>query len=136
MLAEEGATLDKDAAIAAMTTYRGLSLDEQILFIMMEGDYGQYYTALSYIFQMNYSAEIAAVTEKIMVIEQYWTIFNYAPVQEYLDVLNEQVNGEDGLKAMYEALSDEDKAAFADLMDLYNFYVEAVDNAEVPEVAA
>ena len=136
MLAEEGATLDKDAAIAAMTTYRGLTLDEQILFIMMEGDYGQYYTALSYIFKMNYGDEIAAVTEKIMVIEQYWTIFNYAPMQEYLDELDKQVNGEDGLKAMYEALSDEDKAAFAELMDLYNFYVEAVNNAEVPEVAA
>lgn len=136
MLAEEGAILDKDAAIAAMATFRELTLDEQILFIMMEGDYGQYYTALSYIFQMNYGAEIAAIAEKIMVIEQYWIIFNYAPNQEYLGYLDELVNGEEGIKAMYEALSDEDKAAFADLMDLYNFYVEAVENAEVPEVAA
>ena len=119
-----------------MATFRELTLDEQILFVMMEGDYGQYYTALSYIFQMNYGAEIAAVTEKIMVIEQYWIIFNYAPNQEYLGYLGELVNGEEGIKAMYEALSDEDKAAFADLMDLYNFYVEAVENAEVPEVAA
>ena len=136
MLAEEGVILDKDAAIAAMATFRELTLDEQILFVMMEGDYGQYYTALSYIFQMNYGAEIAAIAEKIMVIEQYWIIFNYAPNQEYLGYLGELVNGEEGIKAMYEALSDEDKAAFADLMDLYNFYVEAVENAEVPEVAA
>lgn len=136
MLAEEGAILDKDAAIAAMATFRELTLDEQILFVMMEGDDGQYYTALSYIFQMNYGAEIAAIAEKIMVIEQYWIIFNYAPNQEYLGYLGELVNGEEGIKAMYEALSDEDKAAFADLMDLYNFYVEAVENAEVPEVAA
>lgn len=136
MLAEEGVILDKDAAIAAMATFRELTLDEQILFVTMEGDYGQYYTALSYIFQMNYGAEIAAIAEKIMVIEQYWIIFNYAPNQEYLGYLDELVNGEEGIKAMYEALSDEDKAAFADLMDLYNFYVEAVENAEVPEVAA
>lgn len=157
MTSEEGAPLDKAAAIAAMKTFRELTLDERILFIIMEGDNGQYYISLDAVFEQNFSEAGAALGNKVLELETMVILYEYfldmynealaqdnaetaaellASVEAAQDSIDAAINGEGGIKAMYEALSDEDKADFADLQEMYDYYMDMCEEILNTEEAA
>jgi hypothetical protein len=140
-----------------MKTFRELTLDERILFIIMEGDNGQYYISLDAVFEQNFSEAGAALGNKVLELETMVILYEYfldmynealaqdnaetaaellASVEAAQDSIDAAINGEGGIKAMYEALSDEDKADFADLQEMYDYYMDMCEEILNTEEAA
>ena len=90
----------------------------------------------------NYSVDVIDTVNKLFELEQYYILYSYyaeMPGVEAADlafiavamdaVLNgteatDTAEATEGLLDMYEALSDADKATFADFGDMYDYYVE------------
>lgn len=119
---EDPATKDFDRAkvVAAMTAFSKLSVDEQIIFIMMEGDYGYYYMGLDACITESFTEKAGAVIYKLLELEQYRMTYEYTLSAENLASM-EKALGE--LKALYAGLSGADKLDFADMEEAYAQYV-------------
>lgn len=115
---------DKAKVLAAMKAFREMTLEEQVMFIVLEGENGAYYSALEEFLKLNYSAANYELAMKLLEMEQAYIMYNYSADEDNLAAL-QSLCAE--AKAMYEALSAEDMASFADLEDLYRFYIDNCD---------
>lgn len=123
---------DQEQVMAAINGFRNLTLDEQILFIQLEGQQSTYYASLEAYMQQNLTEGAATMASSLLLVEEYYIIHRYMPSEDYKLALEELVTE---LKAAYEAASDEDKASFAPFVDMYNFYMDLLGDGapEVPE---
>lgn len=127
---------DKAKVLQALATFRTLSADEQILFILMEGEQGFYYTALVEFFEENYTEKAAEMALKVLELEQLHMMYLAIGDAASLQALQEAVAA---AETMYEALGDgADKASFADFEEAYAFYMESCEEliAEATNPAA
>lgn len=116
---------DKAKVLAAMKTFSQLTLDEQVLFVLLEGEQGSYYTALDEFLKLNYTDAAYDLGAKLLELEQTYIMYRYTQSEEDLALLQTQCAD---VKAMHEALSAEDLASFADFEELYSFYVTNCEN--------
>lgn len=134
---EDASTLDFDKAqvLQALATFRNLTVDEQVLFILMEGEQGFYYTALVEFLSQNYTEKAAEMALKVLELEQVHMAYLAVPDATYLQILKTTVAD---AKAMYEDLSNSavDKASFADFEEAYTFYIESCEALIVEAEAA
>lgn len=122
------AQFETEQVMAAINGFRELTLDEQITFILLEGDSSVYYYAIDEFVAQNLTAGAADLAAQLIIVEQYHIMNRYAPSEEMLAAMNTLAAE---LQAAYEAASDEDKASFAPFMEMYNFYMDAILNQEV-----
>ena len=111
---------DRAKVLEALAKFRSLSNDEQMLFILMEGEYGYYYTSLSAFVDESYTENAGAVVYKLLELEQCILMYVNIPSEENLSTLN-SVLAE--LTSLYQALAGEDKTSFADMEQAYADYI-------------
>ena len=105
--------------------FRNLSIDERVIFTFIEGDYSYYYYALDAFIVEAFTENAADVAGQLLGLEQGVLIYAYSPSEATLASLAETL---ENLKVAYAALEGEDKASFADLEDMYAYYVELCEN--------
>lgn len=115
---------DKTQVLQALATFRNLTIDEQVLFLLMEGEQGFYYTALIEFLSQNYTDKAAEMALKVLELEQVHMAYLTVSDATYLEILKTTVAS---AKTMYEALSGDDKASFADFEEAYTFYIESCE---------
>lgn len=106
---------DKANSIALLNSFRALDRDAQVLFIMMEGDYGLYYSAVVQFISEAFSENAAEVGYKMIELEQ---LILTADSQNSADIAAIE-SALTALEAMYDALEGEDATSFADLESVY-----------------
>lgn len=144
----------KEKVLAIMSFFRTeLTLDEQALYIMLEGDYLLYEDAITaFLTQIVpdpdgegegtplYTDKAATVAYTLLLMEKYVVLYQYyEQIGEdyYLPVIAEFIDGMmngieadnpeeafDGLNAIYASFDEADEASFADFADMYEYYVE------------
>ena len=150
-----GTDLEKDTVLAVMNFYRTqLTLEEQALYMMLEGDYLLYEDAITtYLTQVTpdpdgegegtplYTDKAATVAYTLLLMEKYAVLYQYyeliGEADYYLEAIAEFIDGMlngiesanpdeafDGLVAIYASFDAADKASFADFEDMYDYYVE------------
>lgn len=115
-----GDAFDQTQVMSILKDFREMTLEEQILFVLLEGSSSCYYLALDQFVTVSYSAETAAVAMKLLELEQQYIIYSYTQSEDSLLLLKTM---EAELVSLYEALSAEDKAAFADWQEMYDYYM-------------
>lgn len=106
---------DKDNAIMVLQEFRKLDRDSQVLFAMMEGDYGLYYSAVVQFMAEAFTSSAASVGYKMVELEQL-LLFTNPEDSSAKETLTAAVAE---LEALYNALEGEDKTSFADLEEVY-----------------
>ena len=131
-----------------------LTLEEQALYMMLEGDYYLYEDSITaFLSQVTpdpsgegagtplYTDKAATAAYALLMMEKYIIMYQYYEVLEVGDVYLEQIaefldgmlNGIesddpeeafDGLLAIYRSFDEADVASFADFAAMYNYYVE------------
>lgn len=124
---------DRTKVMNALKAFRAMSLEEQVLFVMLEGSKSYYYLALDEFVTVTYNAAVAETAMKLLELEQQYIIYSYLMEESSLEALQTL---EAELVSLYEALSAEDKAAFADWKDMYDYYVGACQTLPEPAPAA
>ena len=112
---------DREKVLEAINMFRNLSIDERVIFTFIEGDYSYYYYALDAFIVEAFTENAADVAGQLLGLEQGVLIYAYSPSEATLASLAETL---ENLKVAYAALEGEDKASFADLEDMYAYYVE------------
>lgn len=122
---------DNAKVLGILKTFRELTLEDQILFVLLEGENGYYYTALDEFLTLNYTENARAAAMKLVALEEQYILYNYYAQNEgdLNEVLPDMQTVLDDAKAAYEALSAEDKAAFADFEEMYTYYVTLCEQA-------
>ena len=115
---------DKAKVLQALATFRSLTADEQILFILMEGEQGFYYTALVEFLEENYTDKAAEMALKVLELEQMHMMYLAVGDAATMAALQESVAS---AEEMYAALTGDDKASFADFEEAYAFYLESCE---------
>ena len=125
---------DRAHVLGILKSFRELSLEEQIMFVQLEGENGYYYEALTDFFAQTYTEAAAKLATSLLSLEEQCILYNFyvangaeaedlAALRPGMErVLNEVVSA-------YEALSAEDKASFADLEEMYTYYKTLCDQA-------
>ena len=116
---------DREKVLEAINMFRNLSIDERVIFTFIEGDYSYYYYALDAFIVEAFTENAADVAGQLLGLEQGVLIYAYSPSEATLASLAETL---ENLKVAYAALEGEDKASFADLEDMYAYYVELCEN--------
>ena len=119
---------EQEQVMAAVNAFRELTLDEQVTFILLEGNTSIYYSALD-AYMMNYMTEGAAqLASRLIMVEQYCVIIGFNPGDASLIAGMEALVVE--LQGLYENASDEDKASFAPFEEMYAYYMDLIANQE------
>lgn len=116
---------DKAKVLAAMKTFSQLTLDEQVMFVLLEGEHGSYYTALDEFMMLNCTDAAYKLGIKLLELEQAYIMYRSTQSEEDLAWMQSACAE---AKAMHEALSAEDLASFADFEELYSFYITNCEN--------
>ena len=116
---------DVQKVLAAMKTFREMSLNDQVLFVMMEGEQAPYWAALGEFLNTYYEPAAAQLALKLLELEQTYILYSYSPEADALASLMALWQE---AQDMYAAMSAEDLASFADLEDLYTFYGNVCEN--------
>ena len=106
---------DRANSIALLNSFRALDRDAQVLFVMMEGDYGLYYSAVVQFIAEAFSANAAEVGYKMIELEQL--ILTSDPEDATAVAAIEAALTE--LETMHGALAGDDATSFADLESVY-----------------
>ena len=106
---------NKDNSIAVLEAFRALDRDAQVLFLMMEGDYGIYYTAVAYFIEEAFTGDAKEVANKMIELEQQMLISD----PEDATALETLASALAELEAMHSALTGDDAASFAVLENVY-----------------
>ena len=123
MYADDDATTadyDKEKALEALNMFRELSIDEQIIFVFIEGDAGYYFYALDAFIMEAFTANAADVAGQLLALEQGVLVYEYTNSAETLASIETAMAA---LKTAYEALEGEDKTSFAPLEEMYAYYI-------------
>ena len=128
---DSGGEYDKAQVLGILKTFREMTLEEQILFVMLEGETSYYYAGLEEFIAQNYNENVAAVALNLLSLEEQYILYDYyvqngADAAEILPYMQTILTA---VKADYEALSAEDKASFADFEEMYTFYVTLCEQA-------
>lgn len=131
---ENPLTYDKAQVLGVMDSFRKMELIEQVMFVLLEGEGGCYYLALDEFLTVNYSAEVYNAALKLLELEQQYILYAYnaedeATLTQILPAMQTLLNE---MVSIYEALSDADKAAFADFKEIYDYYVNLCNQALAP----
>ena len=128
LYSEEGQTdiFDREKVIAILNAFPQLDIDSKVLFIMMEGEYGFYYTAISVFLEENFTEAATDVAYQVLTLEQNLLLYETMPEEANLAAVEDTLAT---LKDMHEALEGEDEVSFNDLEALYNYYVAAAEEA-------
>jgi len=111
---------DRAKVLAALAKFRALTNEEQMLFILMEGENGSYYTALSAFIEEAFTENAAITVLKMLELEQSILMYANLPTEESRASLEKVMNE---LIDLYEALEGEDKTSFADMEQAYADYI-------------
>lgn len=128
MYADDDATTadyDKEKALEALNMFRELSIDEQIMFVFIEGDAGYYFYALDAFIMEAFTANAANVAGQLLALEQGVLVYEYTNGAETLEEIRTAM---EALKTAYTALAGEDKTSFAPLEEMYAYYIEYCEN--------
>ena len=128
LYSEEGQTdiFDREKVIAILNAFPRLDIDSKVLFMMMEGEYGFYYTAISVFLEENFTEAATDVAYQVLTLEQNLLLYETMPEEANLAAVEDTLAT---LKDMHKALEGEDKESFNDLEALYNYYVAAAEEA-------
>ena len=106
---------DKENSISVLEAFRALDRDSQVLFLMIEGDYGLYYSAVAQFIEEAFSGSAKDLANKMIELEQLILITDpedTAALETLTSALAE-------LEAMYSALTGEDAESFEVLKNVY-----------------
>ena len=108
-------TFDAESIAAIMEAFRALNLDQQMLYVVIEGDYGLYYEALIQFISDEFTSNAASVAFKMIELEQ---IMVYSDPEDatLTDTITKTLTE---LESLYGALEGEDAESFAALADVY-----------------
>ena len=111
----EPPVFDRANSLALMNAFRALGRDAQVLFWMLEGDYGLYYSAVVQFISEAFSENAAAVGYKMVELEQL--ILTTDPQDATAVAAIESALT--ALEDMHDALEGDDATSFADLETIY-----------------
>ncbi|MBQ8342019.1 MAG: bacterial Ig-like domain-containing protein [Clostridia bacterium] len=113
---------DKEAVMEALNAFRSLTLDEKLLFTLLEGEQSFYFYAIDAFLQEQYTEAARDVASKLIGLEQWLVAYESEDGSETLEDLKE------ALKTLKEAYTDltnaEDKSSFEPFEEMYSYYVE------------
>ena len=130
---------NKEKTMAAINLFRELSLDEQMLFILFEGDVpSYYYMAVSAFTQEICTDSAGSVAMKLVYLEQSVVTYKFESNAENLETIKSSLAA---IEAEYIKLEGEDKASFAPFEEMYDYYVKLCNKyiteaEEIPDIAA
>lgn len=118
----EGAmpTFDKNEVIGVLEAFKSLDSTAKALFYTLEGGVNMYGAALELFISEELTEEAGAVAEKLFTLETAFYTYEVSGSGVALESVRSLLAE---LTAAYSALSDEDAASFAPLMNIYAFYV-------------
>ena len=111
----EPPVFDRANSLALMNAFRALDRDAQVLFWMLEGDYGLYYSAVVQFISEAFSENAAAVGYKMVELEQL--LLTTDPQDTTAAAAIESALA--ALEDMHDALEGEDATSFGDLETVY-----------------
>ena len=112
---ESSLVFDRADSVSVMEAFRALDRDSQVLFIVMEGDYGLYYESVVKFIAETYLQDAASVAYKMVELEQLMLVSDPEDAAALASIEASLA----ALETLYTALSGDAQADFADLENVY-----------------
>ncbi len=123
---------DPETALDVLKQFTNLTDEQQVLFIMMEGEDGFYYAVIGQFFEELFTENAMNAAYKLLELEQQMLMYVVLEDAESIEALETCYTE---LETLYSALAGEDKTSFAVLEELYETITEKYETL-IAEIGA
>lgn len=117
----EGNVFDKEKTLLLLNAFKSLDSSTKSFFVTLEGNVPIYYSALDLFISEAFTENAAAVAKKLFSLETNYYSYEVSQSEVTLNSIREILSQ---IKELYEALEGEDETSFAQLEEIYLYYVE------------